>query len=291
MTAHSPRLRRSALYLPASNARAMDKARGLPADVVILDLEDSVAPEMKAEARSRAVQAVRDGGFGRREVVIRINGLDTPWGADDLAAMAAVGPDAVLAPKLERVEQARALDAGLVDAPFHTALWGMIETPRAILSLAALADAAADTRLAAFVVGTNDLAKAMNARPGNDSTILDPALTLTVMAARMAGLSVLDGVWNDLEDDAGLAAACRRASAFGFDGKTLIHPRQIDACNAAFTPAIEEVEAARRIIAAFDDPANHGRAALRVDGRMVEPLHRDMALKVVALAEIAAHET
>lgn len=286
-----PRLRRSALYLPASNARAIDKARGLPADVIILDLEDAVAPEVKSDARDRAVQAVRDGGFGRRELVIRINGLDTPWGAEDLAAAARAGPDAVLAPKLERAEQVRALDAGLADAPFHTALWGMIETPRAILNLAALADCASETRLAAFVAGTNDLAKAMNVRPGKAAAALLPALSLTVIAARMAGLAVLDGVWNDLEDQEGLAAACGQAVAFGFDGKTLVHPRQIEICNAAFTPSAEDADAARRVIAAFADPANQGQAALRVDGRMVEPLHRDMALQVVAMAEAAMQQS
>lgn len=282
------RPRRSALYMPASNARALEKARTLAADVVILDLEDAVAPEAKAEARLQAVEAVRAGGFGRREVVIRVNALDGPWGAEDLAAAVQAAPDAVLVPKLGSVQELRAYEAALAQAPFHVALWGMIETTRAIFALGDLATASVGGRMAVWVVGTNDLAKEMGCRLTPDRAPLWGPLSLTVAAARMGGLSVLDGVYNDLDDDAGLAAACEQAVAFGFDGKTLVHPRQIDLCNRAFTPSDEEAEAARRVVAAFDAPENQGRGALRVDGRMVERLHYDMARRLLKRVEAMA---
>lgn len=276
------RPRRSALYMPASNARAIDKARTLACDVVILDLEDAVAPEGKEAARAAAVAAVAAGGFGRREVVIRVNGLDTPWGLADLRAVAAAGCDGVLLPKVSDgtvLEQARAALAG------NTPLWAMIETCRAVLNLAAIVDAAAAAGLTTLVAGTNDLVKEMRCRPGADRAPLLPILAQIVVAARMAGLAALDGVCNTFDDAEIVAAECRQGLAWGFDGKTLIHPAQIDAANRTFTPTADEIAWARRITDAFADPANAGKGVVRVDGRMVELLHLDEAARTLAIAE------
>lgn len=280
------RPRRSALYLPASNARAIEKARGLACDVVILDLEDAVAPEMKDAARDAAVAAVRDGGFGHRELVVRVNALDTPWAADDLAALRAAAPDAVLLPKVSDVETLAAARAALGGA---VPLWAMIETARGIVDLPAIADAARDTGLTAFVVGTNDLAKELRCRPGTTRAPLLPTLTQIVLAARMAGLVVLDGVINVLDDAEAIAAECRQGLDWGFDGKTLIHPAQIAPANAVFSPDAGAVAWAQAVVAAFDDPANATRGALRVQGQMVERLHLDEARRTLAIhAAIAA---
>lgn len=227
-TAQANRPRRSALYMPASNAKAVEKARTLDADVIILDLEDAVAPEMKPAAREAAVAAVKAGGFGPREVVIRVNGLDTPWGADDLAAAAEAGPDAVLVPKVNDAADVRLYDQHLSAAPTSTRLWTMIETAKAAFHLWEIAEAAHSTRLSAWVMGVNDFAKEMRARQTPDRAPFLPLLTLSVAAARAHGLMILDGVHNDIEDLAALEAVCVQGVDFGFDGKTLIHPKHLE---------------------------------------------------------------
>jgi len=282
------RPRRSALYMPASNARAVEKARALACDVVILDLEDAVAPDMKEAARQAAADAVRAGGFGRREVVVRVNALSTPWGADDLAAIARAGPDAVLVPKVDGPADVAAYDAALAAAPPATALWTMIETGRAIFALESIAACAGSSRLAAFVMGVNDLAKEMRARQVPDRAPFQAALSLAVMAARAHGLAILDGVHNEIEDLTLLESVCRQAVDFGFDGKTLIHPTHLEIANRVFTPPADDVAWSRAVIAAFDDPANAGRGALRVDGKLAELLHRDQARALVAVADAIA---
>jgi citrate lyase subunit beta/citryl-CoA lyase len=274
------RPRRSALYLPASNPRAIAKARGLPCDVVILDLEDAVAAEAKPQARAAAVAAIREGGFGRRELVVRVNALSTPWGADDCAALAQTPPAAVLLPKVDDPAAVAAYAARLGGV----ALWAMVETAAAVLRLDALAGAPG---LAALVMGTNDLAKELRARPGPDRLPLTSFLSQAVAAARAHGLAVLDGVYNAIDDADGFARECAQGAAFGFDGKTLIHPAQIAACNTAFSPDADEVARAEAIVAAFADPAAAGRGAIRLDGAMVERLHLDQAHRTLALARAA----
>ena len=271
------RARRSALYLPASNARAINKARTVACDVVILDLEDAVAPEAKTDARAAAVAAIREGGFGARELVVRVNALATPHGEADLEALASVPPHAILIPKGCTHGDLTAVAAR---AP-HVPLWAMIETPAAILHLASIAAAPG---LAALVMGTNDLAADLGCTPGPDRMPLHCAMALTVAAARAYGLTVLDGVFNAIEDDAGFAAEAAQGAAFGFDGKTLIHPRQIAACNAAFAPAPAALAEARAVIAAFADPANAGQGAIRLGKRMIERLHLAAAHRLLASA-------
>jgi citrate lyase subunit beta/citryl-CoA lyase len=283
------RPRRSALFLPASNARALEKARSLPCDAVILDLEDAVAPETKSVARDAAVRAIRAGGFGRRELVVRVNGPDTPWGADDLEALSRVAPDAVLIPKVSDGATLQACAAALGPG---VRLWAMIESCTAVLRLDALGAASGASGCVAWVVGPNDLAREMRCRPGADRAPLLPALALTVLAARAHGLAVLDGVFNDISDADGLAHECRQGAALGFDGKTLIHPAQIVAANAAFGPGPDEMAWARRVVAAFEAPENAGQAVLRLDGRMVELLHLAQARALIAFyAAITAPET
>lgn len=277
------RPRRSALFLPASNARAIEKARGLPCDVVILDLEDAVAPAQKATARDAAVEAVREGGFGARELVVRVNAVDSAEGRDDLAALAGVAADAVLLPKLEAAETLVAARAALGRGP---ALWAMIETCAGVLALREIVAAAAERGLAALVVGTNDLARELRCRAGADRAPLLPVLAQVTLAARSAGLVALDGVINTLDDQAAIAAECRQGRDWGFDGKTLIHPAQIAAANAAFGPSEAEVETSRMLAAAFDGREDEG--AIRVDGRMVERLHLEEARRTLALAEAIA---
>ena len=245
--------------MPGANARAMDKARTLPADVILLDLEDAVAPDAKATAREQAAAAVRAGGYGEREVVIRVNALATRWGRDDVAAVARAGPDAVLVPKVESprdvvdVESGAALAAG---APSAMAIWCMIETPRGVLDAGAIA--AASPRVGALVVGTSDLTKDLRARHTRDRQPLLTSLGLCVLAARATGVAALDGVHLDLDDDEGFRAACRQAAEMGFDGKTLIHPKQIAGANAAFAPTAADVEWARRVVAAHAAAAGRG---------------------------------
>jgi len=282
------RPRRSALYLPASNARAVDKARSLACDVVILDLEDSVAPDAKAEAREGAAAAVKAGGFGGREVVIRANGLDTPWGAADLAAAAAVRPDAVLVPKISQPEDLAAVRKAL---PAELPIWAMIETCAAMFRLDALGAESVNVGVDAWVIGSNDLAKEMRCALTVDREPLVAALSMSLMAARAHRLAIIDGVFNDIGDEAGLARQCAQAAAFGFDGKSLIHPSQVDAANAAFTPDSAAVAWARTVVGAFEEPGNAGRGVLKVDGRMVERLHYAEARRLIGVAEaIAARE-
>lgn len=273
------RRHRSALYLPASNPRAIAKARELAADVIIIDLEDAVAPEAKAEARALALAALADGGFGDREVVVRVNAIDTDWGQGDLAALAGAGADAVLVPKIAAAADLDAYRSALGDT---VRLWAMVETAA---SLFRLDEIAAAEGLDALVMGTNDLAKETGARLGGARLPFVGALGLAVAAARANGIAILDGVFNDFEDDKGFVIEARQAADFGMDGKTLIHPRQIAACNAAFSPDAAETEWARRILAAFDLPENAAKGAIRVDGKMVERLHLHRARSVVAAAD------
>ena len=286
------RPRRSALYVPASNPRALEKARSLPCDVVILDLEDAVAPEAKPRAREAAVAAVRSGGFGAREVVIRVNAPSTEWGREDLAAAAAAGPDAVLGPKVGAAADVAAYGRALAGAPERTRLWVMVETCEAVLSIRDVAGAGAETRLAALVMGVNDLAKEMRARQTPDRTAFTPFLTMSVAAARANGLVVLDGVHNEIDDLAALETVCRQGAEMGFDGKTLIHPSHIEICNRAFAPPPAEVAWSREVVAAFAEPQSAGKGALRVSGRLAERLHLAEAERILALEEaIAARES
>ena len=286
------RPRRSVLYMPGSNARALEKAKSLPADGVILDLEDAVAPDAKAIAREQVVAAVKAGGFGPREVFIRINGLDTPWTAEDLTAAAAAAPDAILIPKISTPDQLQLIAGRLLG--MHTnhrvRIWAMIETPTAIFNVREIAKAATDaeTRLAGFVLGLNDVAKETRARQVPGRAPMVPWITTCVLAAREHGIDILDGVYNDIANAEGFAAECAQARDFGFDGKTLIHPNQIEACNAAFSPSPDEVAQARKMIAAFDQPENKGKGVVQIDGRMVERMHAEMARRTVAIADAIA---
>jgi citrate lyase subunit beta / citryl-CoA lyase len=287
----SIRPRRSLLYMPGSNTRAMEKARELPVDGVILDLEDAVAPDAKGKAREQIIATLKQGGFGRREVIVRINGLDTPWWQDDLG-VAAANPDAILVPKVSGPEALRELAKHLVGvrAEARVGIWAMMETPLAMLNARDIAAAAHDagSRLAGFVMGTNDLAKDTRARllPGRAPML--PWLMTCIAAARAYGIDIVDGVYNDIGNAEGFAAECRQARDLGFDGKTLIHPQQIAPCNEAFSPSADEVAWARKIIAAFELPENANKGVIQVDGRMVERLHADMARRTVAIAEAIA---
>ena len=284
----SVRPRRSVLYMPGSNARALEKAKALPADCLILDLEDAVAPDSKATARQQVADAVAARSFGSREVIVRINGLDTQWGADDLAAAVRARPDAILVPKVSSAAQLVAIGRHLTDLEAYQTIrvWAMMETPLAILNAAAIAAArSAATRLAAFVMGTNDLAKETRAQIIPGRTPMLPWLMTCVAAARAHAIDILDGVYNNLADMEGFARECQQAREMGFDGKTLIHPNQVAPCNAAFSPSEEEVTQARKIIAAFALPENRDKGVVQIDGRMVERMHADMAQHTVAIAE------
>lgn len=280
-------LRRSALYMPASNLRAIEKARSLPCDVVILDLEDAVAPEAKEAARANAVAAARAGGFGGRELVIRVNALGTPWAEADLAAAAASGADAILAPKVGDAGTVRAYHDALAGSPAGTGFWAMIESGRAIFRLDAIAEAMAARPAkasGAFVLGTNDLAKEMGAALTVERTPFLGMMALAVAAAKGHGLGILDGVYNAFDDDAGLDRQCAEAKAYGFDGKTLIHPRQIDGANRGFSPSEAEIVWAEAAIAGFAAPENAGKGAIRVGGEMVERLHLAQAKRILSAA-------
>ena len=285
------RPRRSLLYVPGSNPRALDKARTLDADGLILDLEDAVAPDAKVAARERVVAAVRAGGWGPREVLVRANAADTPWGADDLAALAGSGADGVVLSKVERPETVKAAEAALTaaDAPGTLALWCMIETPLGVLNAAAIAGSSA--RLAGLILGTSDLAKDLRAahEPGRQPLLT--ALGLCLLAGRAHGLAVIDGVHLDLEDEAGFAESCRQGAALGFDGKSLIHPKTIAAANAAFAPSTEAVETALRVIAAHAAALAAGQGVTVVDGRLVEALHVSDAERVLALHRAIAERS
>lgn len=274
------RPRRSVLYMPGANERALEKAKTLPADALILDLEDAVAPDAKVSARERVCAAV--GSYGSREVTIRVNGAGTPWHADDLRAAGEAGPSAVVVPKVNSVDEVHAIEKALSHAPDHTAIWAMIETPVAVLNCAAIA--AASERLTVLVLGTNDLAKEMVAAqvPGR-GPLLGP-LSMCVLAARATGRVILDGVFNDVRDADGFAEECRQGRDFGFDGKTLIHPSQVGPCNEIFAPSAEEVEHAHRVIAAFEEAGREGRGVATVDGRMIENLHVANARRILELS-------
>jgi citrate lyase subunit beta / citryl-CoA lyase len=278
------RPRRSVLYMPGANERALVKAEALPADALILDLEDAVAPDAKGEARERVCEAAASGRYGRREVTIRINGAGTPWHDDDLRAVAAAGPAAVVVPKVDSAGAVRAiekaLDAG--GAPDGTAIWAMLETP--VATLRAEEICAASERLTVLVMGTNDLAKELQAEhvPGRQPLLA--ALGLCLLATRTTGKVILDGVYNDIADAEGFEAECRQGRQLGFDGKTLIHPSQLEPCNRVFAPAADEVERAGRVIEAFEQAEAEGRGVVTVDGRMVENLHVEQARRTLALA-------
>lgn len=272
-----PSLRRSALYIPASNPKAIAKAATLACDVVILDLEDAVAPEMKDVARAQAVAAAH-AGFGAREIVIRVNDLSTPWGDDDLAAAATAPVDAILVPKVSGAADL----ARYREKACGVLLWTMVETARAMLRLEEIASSPG---LAALVMGTNDLAKELKARPGPRREEFLGFLSMTAAAGRAYGLSIFDGVCNEFTDIEAFTAECVQGAALGFDGKTLIHPNQISPCNAAFSPSSNEIEFARAIVAAFLLPENDGKGAIKVDGQMVERLHLKQAEDLLTLAQ------
>jgi citrate lyase subunit beta/citryl-CoA lyase len=283
------RPRRSVLYMPGANERALEKAAGLPADALILDLEDAVAPDAKAEARERVCEAATSGRYGAREVTIRINGLGTPWHDDDLRAVAAAGPAAVVVPKVASAGAVHAIEKGLeaAGAPDHTAIWAMVETPVAMFAAREVAESC--ERLAVLVMGTNDLAKELRAEHVPGRAPLLTGLGLALLAARAAGKVILDGVYNDIRDPEGFEAECVQGRQMGFDGKTLIHPSQLEPCNRVFAPTAEAVEQAGRIIAAFEEAEAEGRGVVTVDGRMIENLHVEQARRTLALA--AAIET
>jgi citrate lyase subunit beta/citryl-CoA lyase len=271
--------------MPGANERALEKARTLPADALILDLEDSVAPDAKKDARERVAAAVAGGGYGHRELTVRVNAPGTPWHDDDLRAAAQAGPDAVVVPKVDDPRTVREVAAALeaAGAPDRTAIWAMIETPAAMFEARAVA--AASERLTVLVLGTNDLVKELHAEHVPGRAPLLPALGMALLAARATGRAVLDGVYNDVRNLEGFEAEARQARQLGFDGKTLIHPAQVEPCNRVFAPAAEDVERSRRIIAAFEEATSQGRGVVTVDGRMIENLHVEEARRVLALAE------
>jgi citrate lyase subunit beta/citryl-CoA lyase len=273
------------LYMPGSNPRALEKARTLPADALIFDLEDAVAPDAKAAARQTIAAAVEAGGYGRRELLLRVNGLATPWGYADLAAAARMKVDAVLLPKVESADLVRQAESVLAanGAPPQMAIWCMMETPLGMLNAKEIA--AASPRLGGLVMGTSDLAKDLHAAHTRERLPMLTALGLCLLAARAYGLAILDGVHLDLNDDEGFAHSCRQGRDLGFDGKTLIHPKTIAAANAAFAPSPDEVEWSRRIIAAHAEAAAQGKGVVLVDGKLIENLHVENARRLVAMAE------
>ena len=279
------RPRRSCLYVPGANARAIEKAKSLPADAVILDLEDAVAPDEKAGARDAVLDAVDDRAYGAREVVIRVNALETEWGRDDLNMAVSAGVDAVLVPKITRGKDVRAINRFLNDAGAspELGLWVMIETPLAVLNIKKIAKASAKTRLSGFVMGTNDLAKELDAEPTPDRLAFLFSLSAALAAARAYGLAVIDGVYNDINNDAGLSAECRQGRVLGFDGKTLIHPAQIETANRVFSPSEAELSHARNVVAAFARTENRGKGVISLNGQMVELLHLQQAERLIAI--------
>jgi len=292
MTDVTARPRRSVLYMPGSNARAMEKAREIPADALILDLEDAVAPDAKEEARAQVVHAVTQGGYGKREIVIRVNGLDTPWGIDDIKAAVAAKPDAILVPKINSAEDVARAETALMQAGADPKLrlWCMIETPLAILNIQSIAAKAQEphSRMSVWVMGTNDIAKELRAAHTADRIPMLTSLGLSIIAARAYGIVALDGVYNDIKNEEGFAAVCEQGRDMGFDGKTLIHPSQVAPCNTIFSPDPDTVAFARKTIEAFELPENKGKGVLKVDGRMVEILHAEIAKRTVAIADAIA---
>lgn len=281
------RPRRSVLYMPAANARALEKAKAIPADALIFDLEDAVAPDAKDVARDQAAAAVASGEYGNRELTIRCNGLDTPWGADDITAAAAAGPAAIVVPKVTGTDHLAEIAGALevADAPDHTAIWAMVETPEAIF---AARDIAAFERVAVMVMGTNDLAKELRAEQVAGRHSLVPYLAQSLLAARAEGTVILDGVYNDIKNEDGFLAECRQGFEMGFDGKTLIHPSQVGPTNDVWAPSDDEIADARNVIAAFEEAEAEGRGVITVDGRMIENLHVDNARRCLAVADAIA---
>lgn len=281
--------RRSVLYMPGSNPRALEKAKTIAADALIFDLEDAVAPDAKEEARANVTAATKAGGYGLREVVIRVNGFSTPWGADDVKAAVAAGPDAILVPKIASPDDVAAAEAALKEAGAadDLALWCMIETPKALLSINEIGAMAErpGARMTAWVMGTNDIAKELKAQHTPDRTPMMASLGLSLLGAKAYGLAILDGVYNDIADEVGFRAVCQQGADMGFDGKTLIHPSQVAPCNDIFSPKPDEVAFSRAVLDAFDAPENRGKGVLKVEGRMVELLHAEIARDTVAIAD------
>lgn len=282
------RPRRSVLYMPAANERALEKAKAIAADALIFDLEDAVAPDAKAEARERACAMFAAGGYGNREITIRANGIGTQWHDDDLAAIAQAGPDGVVVPKVNSAADVHAIEAALErhGAPDRTKIWAMLETPVAMLHAEEICGAS--ERLNVLVMGTNDLVKELHAVRVADRHPLMGGLYLALLGARATDKVILDGVYNDIKNEDGFLAECRQGRQMGFDGKTLIHPSQVEPCNGAFSPEAEEIELAERIIAAFEEAERDGRGVVTVDGRMIENLHVDEARRVLAIKEAIA---
>tara|TARA_R110001606_G_scaffold301067_4_gene448745 strand:+ start:320 stop:1198 length:879 start_codon:yes stop_codon:yes gene_type:complete len=288
MTQMKFRPRRSCLYMPASNQRALEKAKTLSADTIIFDLEDAVAPDAKEEAREQACTALRSGEYGDRELVVRINGMDTPWFAEDLKQACLSQADAILVPKILSADDIIRISNLMddCDASRNTKLWAMIEMPLAILNLSEIAALGSGERLTSFVMGFNDLAKEMHAE--HDRSLFGPVMTQAVIAARAYGLNIIDSVYNDFSDPHGLEAECLEAKKLGFDGKSLIHPAQIETANWVFAPHADAIAEAEAIIAAFNDPVNAGKGVIVVDGKMTELLHLKQAQQLVATAEAIA---
>ena len=286
--AASVRPRRSVLYMPGSNTRAMEKAKTIAADAIILDLEDAVSPDAKATARQQIVDALAAGGYGKREMIVRINGLDTPWGADDMAAIAKSGADAILVPKINDAQTVQGLVAAMdkAGAPASMALWCMMETPIGILNAQSIG--AASDRVAVWVMGTNDIAKDTGAHHTPMRLPMVTALGICMLAARAYGIQILDGVYNDIKDDDGFRDICQQGLEMGFDGKTLIHPSQVAPCNEVFSPTEAQLEMAARIVAGFEEAQREGKGVVTVDGRMIENLHVEQAKKQLALAAAVA---
>ena len=284
MPAHV-RPRRSMLYMPGSNTRALEKGRSLPADALILDLEDAVAPDSKTEARANIVAALSEGGYGRREIIVRVNGLDTDWGAEDIAAIAAAGPDAILLPKVESAAmvQDAAERMAAAGASENVSIMCMMETPLGILNAQEIA--AASPRLSCLVMGTSDLVKDLHAAHTPERLPVLTSLSLVILAARAYGLAVVDGVHLDLQDDEGFAAQCQQGKELGFDGKTLIHPKTLAATNEIFAPSADEISEAHRVIDAHAEATAEGKGIVVLDGKLIENLHVENAKRVVATAE------
>jgi len=283
----SIRPRRSVLYMPGSNLRALEKAKSIPTDCIIFDLEDSVAPEEKINAREQVAQALNTGGYGARELIVRTNGLATPWGHDDLAAAVSANADCILVPKVSSADDIAEATKAMDDAGANSAmaLWAMIETPLAILNVKEIAQTAKlpGARVTTWILGTNDLAKDTGAHLTDDRLPMVSWLSICVAAARAYDLTIIDGVYNDFRNLAGFQIECEQGKSLGFDGKTLIHPGQIEPCNEVFSPSEQEIVAAKEIIAAFDLPENNDKGVITLNGKMVERLHADMARRQVAV--------
>ena len=281
------RPRRSVLYMPAANQRALEKAKDIPADALIFDLEDAVAPDSKELAREQACNAAASSDYGNRELTIRCNGLDTPWGREDILAAAGAAPSAVVIPKVDGPEYlaqvSEVLDEG--GAPAATEIWAMVETPAGILCVDQIAQF---ERTAVLVMGTNDMAKELRASITQDRHALLPYLAMCLLAARAADVGILDGVYNDIKNEEGFEQVCRQGAEMGFDGKTLIHPSQVAPTNESFSPSLDELEFHQRVIEEFEAAQNEGRGVLTVDGKMIENLHVDDARRAIAMAEAIA---